>query len=145
MTFDREIHFKLVGTQKAIGIGPPNEALLFVILSPVGPYYPRGFQPISLHGTTEFVRAAPGGKSFFLSASRKGVLFSIGTGAFKLGSNYAPGVVPQKMAAMKGYEQNLWLLGDDHLLTEVGTMNIFVVFRKSADSEFSPNHLFSDP
>jgi branched-subunit amino acid aminotransferase/4-amino-4-deoxychorismate lyase len=51
----------LVGTQRAIGVGPPNEALLFVILSPVGPYYPNGFKPVSLYGTTEFVRAAPGG------------------------------------------------------------------------------------
>ena len=51
----------LVGTQKAIGVGPPNEALLFVILSPVGPYYPNGFKPVSLYGTTEYIRAAPGG------------------------------------------------------------------------------------
>lgn len=50
-----------VGTQRAIGVGPPNEALLFVILSPVGPYYPNGFKPVALYGTTEYVRAAPGG------------------------------------------------------------------------------------
>lgn len=50
-----------VGTQKAIGVGPPNEALLFVICSPVGPYYPDGFKPIALYGTTEYIRAAPGG------------------------------------------------------------------------------------
>ena len=51
----------LVGTQKAIGVAPPDEALLFVILSPVGPYYASGFKPVSLYGTTEYVRAAPGG------------------------------------------------------------------------------------
>ncbi|KAF8213323.1 branched-chain amino acid aminotransferase II [Mycena galopus ATCC 62051] len=103
----------LIGTQKAIGVGPPNEALLFVILSPVGPYYASGFKPIALHGTTEYVRAAPGG-----------------TGAYKLGVNYAPGVLPQKSAAALGYAQNLWLHGEDHQLTEVGTMNMFVVFSK---------------
>jgi branched-subunit amino acid aminotransferase/4-amino-4-deoxychorismate lyase len=53
----------IVGNQKAIGVGPPNEALLFVILCPVGPYYPNGFKPVSLYGTTEYVRAAPGGAS----------------------------------------------------------------------------------
>lgn len=53
-------HF-IVGTQKAIGVGPPNEALLFVICSPVGPYYPQGFKPVALYGTTEYIRAAPGG------------------------------------------------------------------------------------
>ena len=51
----------LVGTQRAIGVGPPNEALLFVICSPVGPYYPQGFKPVALYGTTEYIRAAPGG------------------------------------------------------------------------------------
>ncbi|KAF5313266.1 hypothetical protein D9619_003315 [Psilocybe cf. subviscida] len=103
----------LIGTQKAIGVSPPNEALLFVILSPVGPYYPDGFKPVSLYGTTEYVRAAPGG-----------------TGAYKLGVNYAPGILPQTHAAEKGYAQNLWLQGPEHYLTEVGTMNMFVTFRK---------------
>ncbi|KAF9560206.1 branched-chain amino acid aminotransferase II [Agrocybe pediades] len=103
----------LIGTQKAIGVGPPNEALLFVILSPAGPYYPEGFKPIALYGTTEFVRAAPGG-----------------TGAFKLGVNYAPGILPQKFAAKQGYAQNLWLHGPEHYLTEVGTMNLFIAFHK---------------
>ncbi|KAF8971586.1 branched-chain amino acid aminotransferase II [Flammula alnicola] len=103
----------LIGTQRAIGVSPPNEALLFVILSPVGPYYPNGFKPVALYGTTEYVRAAPGG-----------------TGAFKLGVNYAPGILPQTQAAEKGYAQNLWLHGPEHYLTEVGTMNMLVVFRK---------------
>ncbi|SJL05955.1 probable BAT1-branched chain amino acid aminotransferase, mitochondrial [Armillaria ostoyae] len=107
----------LIGTQKAVGIGPPNEALLFVICSPVGPYYPNGFKPIALYGTTEYVRAAPGG-----------------TGAYKIGANYAPGVLPQKFAAHKGYQQNLWLHGPEHYLTEVGTMNMFVVFKKEDGS-----------
>ncbi|KAG2023744.1 branched-chain-amino-acid aminotransferase [Coprinopsis cinerea AmutBmut pab1-1] len=108
----------LIGTQRAIGVGPPNEALLFVILSPVGPYYPNGFKPVSLYGTTEYVRAAPGG-----------------TGAYKLGVNYAPGILPQREAAQLGYAQNLWLHGPEHYLTEVGTMNLFVVFRDPAANE----------
>jgi branched-chain amino acid aminotransferase len=45
-----------------------------------------------------------------------------GTGAYKLGANYAPGVVPQREAAKRGYAQNLWLLGPDHRLTEVGIL-----------------------
>ncbi len=57
-----------------------------------------------------------------------------GTGAYKLGVNYAPGIVPQSLAAQQGFEQNLWLLGDEHYLTEVGTMNIFVVLRKDPQS-----------
>ena len=42
-----------------------------------------------------------------------------GTGGYKLGANYAPGVVPQREAAHKGYVQNLWLHGPEHHLTEV--------------------------
>ncbi|KAF8527858.1 branched-chain amino acid aminotransferase II [Hysterangium stoloniferum] len=103
----------LIGTQPAIGVGPPNEALLFVICSPVGPYYASGFKPVALYGTTEYVRAFHGG-----------------TGGYKLGANYAPCVVPQMAAAAQGYSQNLWLHGPEHHLTEVGTMNLFVVFRK---------------
>jgi len=54
----------------------------------------------------------------------------LGTGAYKLGANYAPGVMPQKKAASEGYNQNLWLHGEEHYLTEVGTMNLFVVFKR---------------
>ncbi|KAI0803096.1 branched-chain amino acid aminotransferase II [Irpex lacteus] len=102
----------MIGTQAALGIAPPSEALLFVICSPVGPYYPQGFKPVALYGTTEYSRAAPGG-----------------IGAYKLGANYAPGVLIQKEALSKGYVQNLWLHGPEHYVTEVGTMNAFVVFK----------------
>jgi branched-subunit amino acid aminotransferase/4-amino-4-deoxychorismate lyase len=50
-----------VGTQNYIGVAAPKQALLFVILSPVGPYFPGGFKPVALYGTTEYSRAAPGG------------------------------------------------------------------------------------
>jgi branched-chain amino acid aminotransferase len=56
--------------------------------------------------------------------------FHTGTGAYKLGVNYAPGILPQTQAAKRGYAQNLWLHGPEHYLTEVGTMNLFVAFRK---------------
>ncbi|KAG9314665.1 hypothetical protein JVU11DRAFT_5470 [Chiua virens] len=104
----------MIGTNGTLGVQPPTEALLFVICSPAGPYYPQGFKPVALYGTTdsEYIRAAPGG-----------------TGAYKLAANYAPGVVAQKTAATAGYAQNLWLHGREHWLTEVGTMNMFVVFK----------------
>jgi branched-chain amino acid aminotransferase len=57
---------------------------------------------VALYGTTEFTRAARGG-----------------IGAYKLSANYAPGVLPQKEAALKGYVQNLWLHGPEHNITEV--------------------------
>jgi branched-chain amino acid aminotransferase len=81
----------LIGTQRTIGIGPTASALLYVIASPVGPYYPTGFKAVSLMATRDKVRAWPGG-----------------TGAAKIGANYSPCVAPQIDAAKKGYHQNLW-------------------------------------
>lgn len=52
-----------------------------------------------------------------------------------MGANYAAGVAAQKAAAAKGYVQNLWLLGPEHYITEVGTMNAFAVFKRSDGSE----------
>ncbi|PCH33474.1 branched-chain amino acid aminotransferase II [Wolfiporia cocos MD-104 SS10] len=103
----------LIASQPAIGIAPASEALMFVICSPAGPYYPDGFKPVALYGTTEYTRAAPGG-----------------IGSFKVGANYAPALVAQKEAAKHGYVQNLWLHGPEHYVTEVGTMNAFAVFRR---------------
>ena len=63
----------------------------------------------------------------------------IGTGAYKLGANYAAGIAAQKTAIEKGYVQNLWLHGPEHYITEVGTMNAFVAFKKPDGSAcFSP-------
>lgn len=45
-----------------------------------------------------------------------------------MGSNYAPTIHVQKEALSKGLQQVLWLYGDEHYLTEVGTMNIFLFF-----------------
>ncbi|KAL8662717.1 MAG: hypothetical protein Q9202_004502 [Teloschistes flavicans] len=103
----------LIGTQRTLGVGPPGSALLYLIASPVGPYYPTGFRAISLAATSAAVRAWPGG-----------------VGDRKLGANYAPCIVPQLEAAKRGYHQNLWLFGDEEVVTEVGTMNLFVCVRE---------------
>lgn len=50
-----------VATNSTLALAPPKEALLFVIACPVGPYYPQGFKPVPLYGTTEYTRAAPKG------------------------------------------------------------------------------------
>ena len=51
----------IVGMQESLGVAPPNKALLFVICSPVGPYYRTGFAAVSLYAEDRFVRAWPGG------------------------------------------------------------------------------------
>jgi branched-chain amino acid aminotransferase len=111
----------IIGTQRTLGIGPPGSALLYVIASPVGPYYPSGFKAVSLEATSAIVRAWPGG-----------------VGNAKLGANYAPCVVPQMDAATRGFQQNLWLFAEDgeEYVTEVGTMNLFCAMKnKSGEKE----------
>ncbi|CAG9943890.1 unnamed protein product [Clonostachys rosea f. rosea IK726] len=102
----------MIGTQKTLGVGPPGSALLYVIASPVGPYYPTGFKAVSLEATDYAVRAWPGG-----------------VGDKKLGANYAPCIVPQLEASSRGHQQNLWLFGEEQYVTEVGTMNMFAAIK----------------
>lgn len=106
-----------------LGVRYSDSATLFVILTPAGPYFKNGLHPISLLAVSETVRAWPGG-----------------TGAHKLGLNYAPAFLPQLDAAAKGYDQILWLLETDcqdgekgkkdFRITEVGAMNVFVVVKR---------------
>lgn len=104
----------MIGTQRTLGVGPPASALLYLIASPVGPYYPSGFKAVSLLASSAAVRAWPGG-----------------VGDKKLGANYAPCIVPQMEAGAKGFHQNLWLFkeGDEDYVTEVGTMNLFAAMK----------------
>ncbi|KAI8882218.1 branched-chain amino acid aminotransferase II [Backusella circina FSU 941] len=102
----------MIGTQEMLGISPSSDAMLFVIGCPVGPYYKTGFNAVRLFATTEYCRAWPRG-----------------VGASKLGANYAPGLLPQRLAAAQGYQQNLWLLGEEHQLTEVGNTNLFILLK----------------
>jgi branched-chain amino acid aminotransferase len=96
----------VISTSTSLGVHVPRSAKLFVITSPVGPYYKTGFKPVSLLADSTNVRACRGG-----------------TGAYKLGSNYAGTIWPALQAEKKGYSQVLWLVDDQ--VSEVGTMNLF--------------------
>jgi branched-chain amino acid aminotransferase len=94
-----------------IGMSSVSKMKTFVVLSPVGPYYPRGFVPVKLYCDTNIVRAWP-----------------FGFGDKKIGGNYAPTLQTQRVGTLEhGCDQALWLLHD--YVTEVGTMNIFVFWK----------------
>jgi len=101
----------MISTDATLGIKPPESALLFTILCPVGAYYAAGetFKAVSLLADPKYIRASKGG-----------------SGSFKMGSNYAPTLRIQQDAAERGLDQVLWLHGEDHQITEVGTMNLFM-------------------
>ncbi|XP_066483488.1 branched-chain-amino-acid aminotransferase, mitochondrial [Tiliqua scincoides] len=102
-----------IGTEPSLGVARSNHALLYVILCPVGPYFTTGsFNPISLLADPRFVRAWMGG-----------------VGNSKLGGNYGPTIYVQNEATKEDCQQVLWLYGDDHQITEVGTMNIFLFWK----------------
>ncbi|XP_011139184.1 branched-chain-amino-acid aminotransferase, cytosolic [Harpegnathos saltator] len=102
-----------IGIEPTLGVGVTDSALLYVILSPVGTYFKTTGQQagVSLLADPKYIRAWPGG-----------------CGSSKLGSNYGPTIQVQQEAMDKGLQQVLWLYGEDHQLTEVGTMNIFMVY-----------------
>ena len=59
MTFVFDI---LLILQATLGVNKSSSALLYVILSPVGPYFKTGtFSPVALLADPSFVRAWPGG------------------------------------------------------------------------------------
>lgn len=105
-----------IGTNENLRIGPADRCKLFVITSPVGPYYPDGFKPVNLVVHTEAKRAWPGG-----------------TGGFKLGANYAGPILHQTRCPPK-YPQILWL-GQNDVVDEVGSMNFMVLWRDEASGE----------
>lgn len=99
-----------------LGLSRVTKSKTFIILSPVGPYYPRGFVPVKLFCDTSVIRAWPNG-----------------FGDKKIGGNYAPTLkTSRKGAQLHGCDQALWLLHD--YVTEVGTMNFFVYW-KNEDGE----------
>ncbi|KZP22076.1 branched-chain amino acid aminotransferase II [Athelia psychrophila] len=100
----------IIGTRSSLGVAASDSAMIFIILTPSGPYF-RTPEALSILATGESVRAWPGG-----------------TGGHKLGVNYSPGFLPQQIAAKQGYQQCLWLLGDT--VTEAGAMNFFVILKR---------------
>ena len=99
----------VIATDPYLGVRPSLTYRLFVILSPVGAYYPEGFNPVKIWVTDEHVRTVVGG-----------------VGEAKTAANYAASLYGAEKAKKAGYTQVLWLDAIKHrYVEEVGTMNIF--------------------
>lgn len=100
-----------VGVDPMIKVHASSKYLFFIILSPVGAYFERGFSAARILVEDEFSRAARGG-----------------TGFTKACGNYGASLKAGEKAAKSGYDQVLWLDACDHkYVEEVGSMNIFFV------------------
>lgn len=102
----------IIATEACFGVRPAEQYKFMILLSPVGPYYPEGFKPVSIMVTDKYVRAV-----------RKG------TGEAKAAGNYAASLAGQVDAKKENYTQVLWLDAiEQKYIEEVGAMNIFVRF-----------------
>ncbi len=99
----------IIATDPFLGVRPSNTYQFMIILSPVGPYYPEGLDPVKIWIEDEYVRAVRGG-----------------IGEAKTGGNYVASLKSQVKAHDAGYSQVLWLDGVERkYIEEVGAMNIF--------------------
>lgn len=101
----------IIATDPYLGLRSSNTYRFFMILSPVGAYYPEGFDPVKIWVTKEYVRAVRGG-----------------VGTAKTAGNYAASLYATELAQKDGYTQVMWLDGVElKYIEEVGSMNIFFV------------------
>jgi branched-chain amino acid aminotransferase len=101
----------MIATDPFLGVRPANRYLFYIIIGPVGSYYPEGLNPVKIYVEDRYVRAVPGG-----------------TGEAKTAGNYAASLLAAEEAKEKGFTQVLWLDGCEKMwVEEVGTMNMFFV------------------
>src|SRR5210317_859507 len=101
----------IIAMDPFLGVRASHTYRFFIILSPVGAYYPEGFNPIKILVASDYVRAVRGG-----------------VGEAKTPGNYAASLLAGEHAHEAGYTQVLWLDGvEQKYLEEVGAMNIFFV------------------
>ena len=101
----------IIATDPFLGVRASFTYRFFIILSPVGAYYPEGFNPVKILVTSDYVRAVRGG-----------------VGESKTPGNYAASLLAGEEAHKAGFTQVLWLDGvEQKYLEEVGSMNIFFV------------------
>jgi branched-chain amino acid aminotransferase len=100
----------IIASEAFLGVRPAKSYIYFVILSPVGAYYPEGMAPVKIRVEEKHVRAVEGG-----------------LGSAKTGANYAASLMAAEEAKHEGFTQVLWLDGVHRkYIDEVGTMNIMV-------------------
>ena len=101
----------MIATDPFLGVRASHTYRFYIILSPVGAYYPEGFNPVKIMVTRDHVRAVRGG-----------------VGDTKTMGNYAASLLAGEVAHQAGYTQVLWLDGvEQKYVEEVGSMNIFFV------------------
>lgn len=98
----------VIGIGDNLGVKPAPEFLFGVFCSPVGPYFKGGLAPVNFM-ISGYDRAAP-----------------YGTGAAKVGGNYAASLLAHEIAVKKGFADCIYLDPLTHTkIEEVGAANFF--------------------
>lgn len=125
----------MIATAPALGVQRPREALLYIMMVMFPPLDEPSTLSIptgpSANGTTSQVAKPPAGMR--LLASRHDMIraWPGGFGNAKVGANYGPSLLAQGEARERGYNQILWLFGDECYVTEAGGSNFFVLWTNS--------------
>ena len=105
----------MIGNGPIVGVRPAEEYKFIVFTTPVGPYFPEGFNGINLEITKKYTRAAPGG-----------------TGFAKTCCNYAGTMLAAKETKAKGFAQVIYLDAvHQEYIEEVGTANFFAIINNT--------------
>ncbi|KIX04708.1 uncharacterized protein Z518_05578 [Rhinocladiella mackenziei CBS 650.93] len=134
----------MIATAPALGVQSPREALLYIMMvmfppldepstvppsrAPVTNSAPNGAQGVQMG------QEAKGAAGMRLLASRHDMIraWPGGFGNAKVGANYGPSLIAQAEARERGYNQILWLFGDECFVTEAGGSNFFVLWQNAA-------------
>ena len=101
----------LFGSGPEVGVRPASEYMFVVFVSPVGPYFKEGFNPVKIAIIRDSDRAAP-----------------LGTGTFKVGGNYAACLRGTIKAHKAGYNSPMYLdTKEKKYIDEIGAANFFGV------------------
>jgi branched-chain amino acid aminotransferase len=99
----------LLGLGSEVGVKAAKEFLFMVFVTPVGPYFRNGFSPVDIMLCKKYDRAAP-----------------LGTGALKVGGNYAASLLSLKEAHQAGFSTTLYLDSrEKKYIDEAGPANFF--------------------
>ena len=99
----------LIGSGPKVGVKPADEYLFMVFVTPVGPYFKEGFNPVTVQIVRDFDRAAP-----------------LGTGHIKVGGNYAASLFPGERAHREGFTSMVFLdAKEKKYIDECGPANFF--------------------
>lgn len=98
----------VIGVGDNVGVKPAPKFMFCIFCVPVGPYFAGGMAPVNFT-ISDFDRAAP-----------------YGTGAAKVGGNYAGSMMPHQVAVDAGFADCIYLDPATHTkIEEVGAANFF--------------------